>query len=70
MDAILFEDKFGKNIKDFQSTSDIDDFIAKELGKSHLDIISLDQNIVVKGGCIFKLSDVDIDAVFDAALNK
>ena len=68
--TILFESKYKTDIRNFSTTEEVDIFLTKKLGKKSLKLISLDQSIVSKRGCIFPMKNVDIDKSFFDSLKK
>lgn len=68
--TIIFEDKYGVNIDDFSTTEEIDDFVAKKLGKKSLDVEFIHRNIVSARGAIVPIINNDIDKEFDIAVKR
>lgn len=68
--TILFESKYKTDIRNFSTTEEVDIFLTKKLSKKSLKLVSLDQNIVSKRGCIFPMKNIDIDKTFLSVLKK
>ena len=60
MRTLYFEKKYGVNIKDFKSTTEIDQVIEKSLGRS-LRLTRCENPLVNHGGCVFKLREYDVE---------
>lgn len=68
--TVLFEEKYKVNIKEFATTSEIDEFIAKKEGKKNLEVVSIGTDIVSARGAIIPIVNMDIDGIFDKATKK
>jgi len=60
MRTLYFEKKYGVNIKDFKSTTEIDQVIEKSLGRS-LKLTRRENPLVNHGGCVFKLREYNVE---------
>jgi hypothetical protein len=68
--TVLFEDKYKVKIKDFSTTCEIDEFVAKKTGKKSLRIAFVHTDIISARGAIIPLVDTNINARFDKAIKK
>lgn len=60
MRTVYFEKKYGVNIKDFKSTTEIDQVIERDLGRD-LKLTRCENPLVNHGGCVFKLREYNIE---------
>lgn len=65
--TVFFESRYNTSIKEFLTTSEIDDFIAMREGES-LDINIINSDIITNRGDVFPLLDVDIEKTFKKSI--
>ena len=66
--TVIFEEKYGVNIKDFSTTEDIERFIENKLDRK-LQVIKLeDHGIASSRGSVFKIRKYDICRMFDKTI--
>jgi len=66
--TVIFEEKYGVNIKDFSTTADVERFIENKTNRK-LQVVKLDDHgIVSSRGSIFKIRKYDIDNRFDETI--
>lgn len=68
--TVIFEEKYGVNIDDFSTTEEIDDFIAKKLGKKSLDVEFIHRDVVSARGAVIQIVNNEIDKKFDMATKR
>lgn len=68
--TVIFEEKYGVNIDDFSTTEEIDDFIAKKLGKKSLDVEFIHRDVVSTRGAVIQIVNNEIDKKFDMATKR
>ena len=68
--TVIFEEKYGVNIDDFSTTEEVDDFVAKKLGKKSLDVEFIHADVVSARGAIIPIVSNEIDKKFDMAIKR
>ena len=69
-ETVIFEKKYGVDIKDYPTIKEIDNFIEKKEGKK-LQIVKLDSyGFAHSRGSIFKFKKYNIERMFDKAIKK
>ena len=61
--TIFFEEKYGVEISQFRSISDVDSFVEKKLGRK-LEVRPINSNIVSKSGNLFRIVKYDVQGKF------
>ena len=68
--TVIFEEKYGVDIKDFSTTKEIDEVIEKKIGRK-LKVLKLGHSTLVPGrGNVFKLRKYDIKRRFDDTIDR
>jgi len=68
--TVLFEDEYKVQIKDFSTTNDVDELVAKRLGKKSLDVVLICPDIISPRGLVIPIVNIDINGSFDKAIRK
>jgi len=67
--TVIFEKKYGADIKRFSTTEQVDEFIEGKLGRK-LQVKVHKGNVVTRRGSIFPFKSYDIDEKFDKILGR
>lgn len=67
--TVIFEKKYGADIKKFSTTEQVDDFIEGKLGRK-LQVKVHEGNVVTRRGSIFPFKSYDIDKNLDKILGR
>lgn len=66
--TVYFEKKYGVNIANVKSTSDVDNIIEKSIGRE-LGVVKIDHPVINHSGCVFPLRDYRVDKSLDEKLS-
>jgi hypothetical protein len=67
--TVIFEQKYGADIKKFSTTEQVDDFIESRLGRK-LQVKVHEGNVVSRRGCIFPFKNYDINKKLEEILGR
>ena len=67
--TVIFEKKYGADIKKFSTTEQVDEFIESKLGRK-LKVKTHEGNVVTRRGSIFPFKNYEIDKKLDKILNR
>ena len=67
--TVIFEDKYGTDIKKYNTTEQVDAFIESKIGRK-LNVKRVETNVVTRRGSILPIKRHDIDKKLDALLRK
>lgn len=67
--TIFFEEEFNREIRDFRSTDEIDQFLESESGLK-LQVVKTPGNLVGRVGNVFEVKSFDINKEIDRILSK
>lgn len=67
--TVYFEDKYGVDIKKFQTTAQIDEFIEEKKGRK-MSLVSVGQGVVKKRGAVLRYAAHNIKELFEKSLDK
>ncbi len=65
--TVIFEKKYGTDIKKYNTTEQVDSFIEDRLGRK-LNVKRVETNVVTRRGSILPISRLDINKKLDALL--
>lgn len=65
--TVIFEEKYGTDIKKYNTTEQVDSFIEDRLGRK-LNVKRIETNVVTRRGSILPISRLDINKKLDALL--
>lgn len=69
MSLDIFKRKFGKDPKEFNSVKEINSFVEERIGHK-LEVIDIYPDICSSRGSILPVNDMNVDEIFENALNK
>ena len=67
--TVIFEKKYGADIKKFSTTEQVDEFIEGKLGRK-LKVKNHEGNVVTRRGSIFPFKNYEIDKKLDKILGR